>query len=164
MHEANLPAMKTCYWTLFCVRFHLTAEYVYQVLKMDLNYVSSSKIVNNGVEHERKDILEAVREVLNLMFVYDRTKHTTVLKKEFENELKALVDCLSINASNSNTIRIVSPQIRRPFDDQKITPDQGYSRNQGRESHRQIEARMGHVRTLADLLRAIFIGFRVCIS
>lgn len=38
---------------------------------------------------ERVDILEAIKEVVNQMFVFDRSKYSTVLKKEFEDELKA---------------------------------------------------------------------------
>lgn len=76
---------------------------------MDLNFVSSSKIVNAGVSHERKEIVEAIRDVLNMMFVYDRPKHTTILKKEFEDELKAYVDrfrSCTKQEITSNPIRI----------------------------------------------------------
>lgn len=70
-------------------RYTLSSEYIFQVLKADINYVSSEKIVTKDAKEHRKELLHAIRKALDAVFVYSRKDRTTVLKKEFEDNLKA---------------------------------------------------------------------------
>lgn len=58
---------------------------------MDLDYVSSDKIVTAAVQVERAKMIEAIRIAANMMFVVDAKKGNTVLKKDFADRLKSLV-------------------------------------------------------------------------
>lgn len=67
----------------------LASETVFEYLKMDLNYVSNENVTKHDHIEEREEVNEGIRAATDMMFVFDPKTHTTVLKKEFEDELNA---------------------------------------------------------------------------
>lgn len=76
---------------LIAFRFTLSSEYIFELLKTDISFVSSDKIVTAEAKEHRKELLKDIRHALDSVFVFSRKDRTTVLKKEFEDHLKAYV-------------------------------------------------------------------------
>lgn len=72
---------------VFIVRFVLSSEYLFELLKTDLQFVQSDKMLKLVHLAHREKVLEGIRIALELMFVYDPKTDSTMLKKMFDDLL-----------------------------------------------------------------------------